>query len=129
MSSLDKSAAEKCGIIKAGVPLVCAPQPPAALQVVEQIAAQRGAVLQLVGRDWHYKRLSVKRTGQLCAVGRSNAPAAEYELPLLGAHQVENAAVAVALAAELRAAGWQLAEAAVAAGLRTVVWPASRKRA
>ena len=123
-STLDKIAAEKCGIIKAGVPLVCAPQPPAALQVVEQIAAQRGAVLQLVGRDWHYKRLSVKRTGQLCAVGRSNAPAAEYELPLLGAHQVENAAVAVALAAELRAAGWQLAEAAVAAGLRTVVWPA-----
>lgn len=123
-STLDKIASEKCGIIKPGVPLVCAPQPPAAMQVVEQIAAQRGAALRLVGRDWHYKRLTVKRTGQTCAVGRSNAPAAEYELPLLGAHQVENAAVAVAIAAELRSAGWQLDDAAVAAGLRTVVWPA-----
>ena len=123
-STLDKIAAEKCGIIKAGVPLVCAPQPPAAMQVVEQTARQCGAALCLVGRDWHYKRLSVTRTGQNCAVGRSAALAAEYELPLLGAHQVENAAVAVAIAAELRKAGWQLDDAAVAAGLRTVVWPA-----
>jgi dihydrofolate synthase/folylpolyglutamate synthase len=46
------------------------------------------------------------------------------DLGLLGEHQAANAAVAVACVEQLRAAGWQLPDAAVAAGLANVRWPA-----
>ena len=45
-------AAEKAGIIKPGVPVVCAPQPAEALSVLEKTAAERGAPLHLFGRDF-----------------------------------------------------------------------------
>src|SRR5207253_2683166 len=46
------------------------------------------------------------------------------ELSLLGEHQAANAAVAVACVEQLRAAGWQVSDAAVAGGLANVDWPA-----
>jgi dihydrofolate synthase/folylpolyglutamate synthase len=46
------------------------------------------------------------------------------ELGLLGEHQAANAAVAVAGIEQLRAAGWRIPDAAVAAGLAQVRWPA-----
>ena len=52
--SLASIAREKGGIIKPGVPAVSAPQPPEALEVLAEIAADVGAPLTLVGRDWLY---------------------------------------------------------------------------
>ena len=49
---------------------------------------------------------------------------AEYALPLLGAHQLRNAAVALETVAALRARGWRIPDAAVHAGLAQVRWPA-----
>ena len=49
---------------------------------------------------------------------------AEYTLPLLGAHQLRNAAVALETVAALRARGWRIPDAAVHAGLAQVRWPA-----
>jgi dihydrofolate synthase/folylpolyglutamate synthase len=46
------------------------------------------------------------------------------ELALLGEHQAANASVAVAAVECLRVAGWPIPDGAVAAGLRTVQWPA-----
>jgi dihydrofolate synthase/folylpolyglutamate synthase len=46
------------------------------------------------------------------------------EVGLLGEHQAANAAVTVACIEQLRAAGWYVPEAAVAAGLAHVCWPA-----
>ena len=46
------------------------------------------------------------------------------ELNLLGEHQAVNAAVALAGVKELRAQGWPIGEAAVAAGLSSVDWAA-----
>src|SRR5262249_41763991 len=48
----------------------------------------------------------------------------EMELGLLGEHQAANAAVAVASIEVLREQGWHLPDAAVAAGLAEVSWPA-----
>jgi dihydrofolate synthase/folylpolyglutamate synthase len=47
----------------------------------------------------------------------------EIGLPLVGAHQAANAAVAVALLAALEDRGWPIAPAAVAEGIRNVRWP------
>jgi dihydrofolate synthase/folylpolyglutamate synthase len=48
----------------------------------------------------------------------------EMELGLLGKHQAANAAVVVACVEELREQGWRIGDAAVAAGLADVRWPA-----
>src|SRR5207245_1591010 len=46
------------------------------------------------------------------------------ELGLLGEHQAANGAVAVSCIEQLRTAGWHIPDAAVAAGLANVRWPA-----
>src|SRR5205085_6773857 len=51
-SSLAEIAAEKAGIAKPAVPLVSLAQPPEAEEAIARIAAERGAPLLLMGRDW-----------------------------------------------------------------------------
>jgi len=51
-NTLAQIAAEKAGIIKPGVPVVSAPQPPEAAEVLAAVAAERGAPLTVIGRDW-----------------------------------------------------------------------------
>jgi dihydrofolate synthase/folylpolyglutamate synthase len=65
-------AAEKAGIIKPGVPVVTAPQEPEALEVIERVAAEKGAPLTIVDFPW------------------------PGPVSLAGAHQHWNAAVALA---------------------------------
>jgi dihydrofolate synthase / folylpolyglutamate synthase len=50
--TLVEIAAEKAGIAKRGVPLVCLAQDRAAEQAIARVAAERGARLRLEGRDW-----------------------------------------------------------------------------
>lgn len=44
-------------------------------------------------------------------------------MPLLGAHQVDNAATAFAVADILRLRDWEISDAAIADGFRRVKWP------
>jgi dihydrofolate synthase/folylpolyglutamate synthase len=138
-STLAEIAAEKGGIIKPGVPLVSAPQPAEAQAVLERICRERLAPLSVVGRDWHFRAVRHDLDGQtlevwspveqqqleaLQAAGHALAWRPErLEIPLLGAHQVENAAVAYAALALLRAVGLPLAAGAIREGLRAVRWP------
>ncbi|MHA1599684.1 MAG: bifunctional folylpolyglutamate synthase/dihydrofolate synthase [Alphaproteobacteria bacterium] len=92
-SDLAGIAAEKAGILKSGVPAVIGPQPPAALAAIEQRAAEVGAQLYVFGRDWHAEAAD---SGMIFR-GRG----AERALPvpaLHGAHQVDNAGIALACA-------------------------------
>jgi dihydrofolate synthase/folylpolyglutamate synthase len=129
-STLSAIAGEKAGIIKPGVPVVCAPQEPEALEVIQRVCQEKRAPLVLVGRDWEWRRRAwspEEETGDIRAVGAVPAgfPTAlqDIRLGLLGAHQWENAAVAVAALVELRRQGWRIDAEAVRAGLRDVQWP------
>ncbi len=128
---LAQIAAEKAGILKPRVPAVSAAQPEAARRAVESRAAEVGAPLSLGGRDWDF----ASRDDGLAHRGfvyrdRSG----ELDLPrpaLLGAHQVENAALAVACARELADFGpddFGLDDAAIRRGLREVRWPGRLQR-
>jgi dihydrofolate synthase/folylpolyglutamate synthase len=137
--TLSAIAGEKAGIIKPGVPVVISPQEPEALTVLERVATERGAPLTVVGRDWHVRPVAHTLDGQTLEVWsaeeerQANAlRAAGYpaqwrptrlELPLLGAHQVENAATAYAALQALRARALPLAAEAIRAGLGQVHWP------
>lgn len=130
-STLPEIAEEKAGIVKPGVPLVCAPQDPAAFERIASMARDRGARLRLVGRDWLFNRESFSREGQTFSIRPSESLRAEtgewlegrFDIPLLGLHQVENAAVVVAMMQELRMQGVHIPPAALHRGLAEVNWP------
>lgn len=138
-NTLGEIATEKAGIIKPGVPVVTAGQAPEALAALERIAAERGAPLEWVGRDWHYRPVAHSLDGQTFEVWSAdeqrqlNALQAQghavawrptqLDLPLLGQHQVENATLAYAALQAARRQGLPLAADAIRAGFKQVVWP------
>ncbi|HTU90954.1 MAG TPA: Mur ligase family protein, partial [Gemmataceae bacterium] len=122
-------ATEKAGIIKSGRPVVSGATVPEARTVIERFCRERRAPLRQLGVDFRYDytpgRVTATRTQRSrvsLATNRRRWP--EFELNLLGKHQAANAAVAVACIEELQAKGWRLPDAAVAAGLAEVSWPA-----
>jgi dihydrofolate synthase/folylpolyglutamate synthase len=137
---LSEIAAEKAGIIKSGTPVVVAPQQREALSVIEAAARERKAPLVLVGRDWLYAPGSHDLAGQAVYIwsaeeqpkmdafvesgGAEEWAPPRFEIPLLGHHQVVNAAVAYATLQAARARGLPLEETAIREGFRAAEWPA-----
>ncbi|MCH8086791.1 MAG: bifunctional folylpolyglutamate synthase/dihydrofolate synthase [Chloroflexi bacterium] len=120
--TLSQIAFEKAGIIKPGVPVVTAPQEAEVELVLEEICAKRGAPRVRVGSDVTWKQLDASTKGQRFTVHYKTE---EYQLsiPLLGDHQLENAAVAVAAIEELRRRGWRIPDDSIYQGLRQMHWP------
>jgi dihydrofolate synthase/folylpolyglutamate synthase len=121
--TLAEIAAEKAGIVKAGVPVVSAPQCEEARTVIEQICRRRGAPLTVVDRDWTWEAGHANLDGQTFAVRHGKEEVAGLWVPLLGEHQLENATTAMAALSLLRACGVELPEAAIRNGFRSVRWP------
>ena len=115
-------AADKAGIIKAGVPAVIAPQDPEALTPIVAAAQEKQAPLIRVGRDVTWAGGRLDGDGQeLTAQGRLGSY--NLRIPLLGPHQQENAAVAVAVLETLQEQGYSIPEQAIVAGMAAVQWP------
>ncbi|MGD2176849.1 MAG: folylpolyglutamate synthase/dihydrofolate synthase family protein [Anaerolineae bacterium] len=125
--TLGEIAREKGGIIKSGIPTVSAPQRAEAIITIERISREREAPLIEVGRDWDYQAGLADREGQSFAVRRivdGGSPLdGEYWIPLLGRHQLENAASALATLDLLEQRGFDIPVQAVHQGLREVQWP------
>jgi dihydrofolate synthase/folylpolyglutamate synthase len=125
--TLAEIAYEKAGIIKPGVPVVLAPQKAEARQVIETVSEERHAALTEIGRDWTYTPGQTDLDGQAFTVARATGPASTlsgtYWIPLLGHHQLENAATAVATLDVLRQRGFEVATETVHDGLRQARWP------
>jgi dihydrofolate synthase/folylpolyglutamate synthase len=116
-------AYEKAGIIKPDVPVVSAPQHLEALEVLETVAAERGAPLTLVGRDWTYTPGAATESKQTFTAGPAGGKQRECWTPLLGVHQVINSTVAMAALDTAARAGLPITPQAVCCGLRRVDWP------
>ena len=115
--TIEKIAAEKAGIIKPRVPVIVGPQDERALEVIEYRASGLSAPLQVHGQHWHVRA----EDGRL--VFEDETGLMDLPLPrLIGAHQVQNAGMAVAA---LRALG--RADGASAA-MRNAEWPARMQR-
>jgi dihydrofolate synthase/folylpolyglutamate synthase len=122
-------AAEKGGIIKPGRPVVSGVTAPEARMVIERISRERRAPLRQLDMDFRYRYTpgrvtATQRQRSRVSVATPRGRWPEFELNLLGDHQAANAAMAIACVEELRAAGWHVSDAAVAAGLAEVSWPA-----
>lgn len=113
-TQLEQIAAEKAGILKANCLALSAAQNPAAQRVLQQTAKQISAPLHISGEDWSY------HIGDDGLVFAHDGLEKTYPLPaLIGAHQYENAALAIKAALDLG-----LSDKAIAAGLATARWPA-----
>jgi dihydrofolate synthase/folylpolyglutamate synthase len=126
-NTLAEIAYEKAGIIKPGIPAVSAPQRAEATKVLETVSQERGAPLVEVGRDWDYDPGPANLDGQAFSVrrisGGNSRLDGEYWSPLLGRHQLENAASCIAALEILRQRGFDVPVEAVREGMRNVHWP------
>jgi len=121
-NSLAEITAEKAGIIKPRSIVVTSPQPDEAAQVIEESCLSAGAQLVRVGSDVTWRSLSSDLNYQrFCVTGRLD----NYELsiPLLGQHQLANAATAVAALEVLAEKGFNISRDSITNGLTQVSWP------
>lgn len=137
--TLSEIAGEKGGIIKPERPVVVAPQKEEARLKLEQIAMERNAPLLQVGRDYLFAADSHSLSGQTFLVwtpdeqalvdefiesgGRDIWSPMRFHIPLLGFHQVENAATAFAVLKTAEKYGLKLSQKAYEEGFARVEWP------
>jgi len=119
--SVPRIAREKSGIIKTSSRAVTVDQE--ALPVIAARCREVHAPLIVVGRDVHPERLAQALHGQTIRI-RGPFGTLEVHTPLLGSFQIENAAVAVTALTELRAAGFEVPDAAIRDGIAATQWPA-----
>ncbi len=114
--TLGAIAAEKAGILRAGVPAVVGWQAPEAMAAITHEAHGLDAPLLRRGHEWQVTETAEGMDFNGIALPR---PA------LAGAHQLENAGIAMTA---LAAAGFSLPASAQAQGLQSVHWPARLQR-
>jgi dihydrofolate synthase/folylpolyglutamate synthase len=107
-NSIEQIAFEKAGIIKRHVPVISAPQTPEAMDVIRRVARMRGARVIVAGPS---------------PQPSPDAQGREWSLPLLGAHQLINANVAMAALQVAHERGLAINDEAIQHGLATVKWP------
>ena len=115
-------AAEKAGIVKAGVPVVAAPQDDEAMDTIRRIAYERVSPMVEVGSALSWQAHRTDLDGQSFTV-KGMSDTYEINLPLIGEYQQENAATAIAAAETLIDAGHPLTKGDILDGIRSVRWP------
>ena len=116
--TLPEIAGEKAGIIKRGVPCIVGPQDDAALDVIEARATRLGAPLMVYGQHWQV----TEERGRL--IYQDERGLLDLPVPnLIGAHQVQNAGIALA---GLRTLGFD--DEAFEAAVTKAEWPARLQR-
>ncbi len=124
-NTLAEIAGEKAGIIKPSVPVVLAPQKEEARQVIKRIAAERSAPLIEIGKDYHFTSLEHTLEGQSLRVwmDSDHRGGEDLHIPLLGGHQVENAATAYATLQVFSRRSLPLTDTMIRQGFASTVWP------
>ncbi len=121
-NTLAEIAAEKAGIIKADSTVVASPHVDEVDRVIEQACLACQVKLVRVGSDVTWRSLGFDFSQQSL---RLQGRLASYELsiPLLGQHQLENAATAVAALEVLAEKGFHISGDSITGGLAQVSWP------
>jgi dihydrofolate synthase/folylpolyglutamate synthase len=120
--TLAKIAGEKAGIIKPGVPVVSSLQDEDALEVLGRVAKLNNSPFTLLGKDIKFEKLRSSLDGQSLRIEDNlQHSTLNIQLPLLGDHQIENAATAYTA---LKTSGIKLSNEAIQKGISQVQWRA-----
>ena len=117
--SLEAIAREKSGIIKRGVVAVSATQEKVVTSVIQEVCRERGARLLEIGRDIKYTVLESDEGGQVFNLDALGCSYKDLKINLIGAHQVENAALAITMAKTCI----EIDKESLSSGLREISWP------
>lgn len=114
---------EKAGIIKRGVPVVSGVSQPEARKVIEEAARRNESDVYQSGKDFHIQRDSVLKNGERFHY-ESSHQSADYDISMMGAHQVQNAAIALKTV-ELLCSQNEITytDTHLKAGLKRAYWP------
>ncbi len=123
--TLKAVAGEKCGIIKKDRPVICGAMPDEARHIVQKVASEQSSLFIDAAEKVSVRRKSLSLEGQKIHVESTSESYGTITVPLIGDHQLENCATAVA-AAELvdETTPLSLGRDAVRDGLRSVNWAA-----
>ena len=123
-STLVEIAREKAGIIKSpSQKAVLAPQEESVMQVLRERCEEFFIMPSIVGKDVRCDMIRQDETGSTFYIdGRRGY--SDLKTSLIGAHQVMNAATAVAMAEDLEVFGFLITEEAVRQGIMETCWPA-----
>jgi dihydrofolate synthase/folylpolyglutamate synthase len=124
-NTLEEIAREKAGIIRPGVPVIVGARGASVQRVIRARAREQGAKLSMIERD--FRATPAREPGHV-GFSLSSRKIKPVQLGLLGEHQHDNAAVAVAALDALTALGLPVPETAIRRGLRDVRWPARMER-
>lgn len=116
--TVEQIATEKCGIFKEGGSAVVYRSTPGVEAVFEKTAAEKNVSLKKADFE-SLESVSHSLEGQVFHCGNRK----DLQLPLLGEHQLHNAAVVLSVADKLIERGWNITEQHIREGLRDVSWP------
>ena len=118
--TLNAVAGEKAGIFREGAPAVIGAQSPEVSARLIEIAEEKDARVFAYGQNWQV----YSEHGRL--IYQDENGLADLDPPKLpGAHQIENAGLAVAA---IRAAGLDIADEILSKGIANAAWPARMQR-
>jgi len=120
--TLSEIAVEKAGIIKPGSTVVTSPQPDEVARVIKDTCLNCEARLVRVGSDVTWQSLGFNFDRQLLQV-KGRLSSYELSIPLLGQHQIANAATAVAALEVLAGKDFNIPRDSIIEGLAQVSWP------
>jgi dihydrofolate synthase/folylpolyglutamate synthase len=139
-NTLAQIASEKAGIIKPSIDVICGARTQEAYAVIQQKAIDQGSPLKQLGRDfdvrwtpnprllWSTVQYTDRDTNHSEIPETSDAKKSQrnrtYTLRMLGKHQADNAAIAIAAWDKLRDLGWTLSDAALTDSLASTQVPA-----
>ena len=129
-NTLTEIAHEKAGIIKPERPVVIAPQVEEAENEILRVAKAQNAPAVVVEKEYRWECSSHTLDNQIVAIQSASETAQEAErlvpitlrLPLLGQHQADNAATALAALEVLRKAGFHINQDSLHQGFQDVHW-------
>ena len=116
-NTVEQIAFEKAGIIKQGTPTVLFQQSESVTEVVRRRCEEEGAELRIPVFSRIHSEFDSLYGQSFTYKGDA------YALPLLGLHQLKNAATVLELVDVLRGRGWELEQSDVEHGLYAVNWP------
>ena len=122
-ADLKTIAGEKASIIKRRSKVFTAVDNEDLLAVIREKARGQNASLRNFGGDFRAAARSSSQRGQEIDFFIESQKLEKLFLPLIGRHQVTNAALAVAACLELDTGGNPISETAIRKGLQTTFWP------
>lgn len=120
--TLPAIAREKAGIIKPHSCVISAVQAPEVIDVLEQRCQDQQATLLLAGRDFQWQVVESSYRGNVMHFQGFGQNLTDLHVSLLGRHQAANAAVALAVVAQLQQQGWSVNDTSKRHGLATLQW-------